>query len=593
MKIIEKISTFDECQDQVVENQPQPQIDHTQSKIYLEKSQLQYKNFNDLIKALKGQLLSTCKPNNITEHKIFVKPDIIHLVDAIINKCVLAKIIHPLNEFKSQVYIEDPETFIMRLDKDYLETIFSELCDLSTEDKVVVSIKDISYATLKVVEHLRSRLNIRLLQEMPSNYIVTNNNEIIDLISKRRLDINEFRLHYDITSVLNVNFINYSNQTKEQKLKSTLHRQIINRIMEDWSGGIQDKQKLLWQISYAVVQNDNHDKFFIIIGGGGNGKSAFTTILSKLAGHKNVVYANIHQFNDPNAINEIGPHTRVVIGDDAATNHKVNDVALSNLKTLTTHQTLSVAVKYEKNKLIRTKAVIIQCTNTDLNFYESNSALTSRAVVFEWTNEDFRSKKSELTFDLDELIKDQSFIDEFFMMCIEKVEDFKQFTIPESVKDATINMIESNDSIEDFLNEIIDDINGYREVPISVLYQSYIDWFKLINPKGIPMKLQTFTKHLKSKETKFGFNVSDQRKRFATHQNKNSFIDLFKLEFNQEILKLMQTYIAFDNCITQQEIDDFLNKQHPVDNLSTRDVQIIRQACYDQQNRFLKAIYEI
>lgn len=285
--------------------------------------------------------------------------------------------------------------------------------------------------------------------------------------------------------------------------------------------------------------------------------------------------------------------TRVIIGDDAATNHKISDTALSNLKSIVSEDPLSVNVKYSHNTIVKTRALFIQGTNTDISFFENNPAIKARTLVINWTDTDFRSKASELTFELDTLMKDQLFIDVLAEICLEKVDFFKQFDIPEKVTKATDDMIESNDSILQFLNEIYTSIDGFEFIPCQILYSSYVKWLKVNNPKGGIMKSHSFAKSLSRYEDIFHFKVSskDDRRRFQSHPQMRSLMNILDDEENSIKLKLPQYFLITDNPITTEELENFNPDLKSVDELTDRESQIARLLIFQYQRTDVMSKY--
>ena len=583
------VSLLQKSQVKLNKNQDQNQL----NLLVESKTQYDYNNFTKLLEKIKSLL----KRNKLETSQVpddskivIIKPTSDELANVIQNSCDLAILIN--NHLSiNQLFIEDPDTKLMTSNITFFEKILSNLVVKDKESMFLIKIDDISRTAQKVVSHLRHRSTIRRLQQIPTKYLITKNNQILDLETKEVETIDEFRLKYDCLSTSNVEIIDYSKQSIEDRTQSSVYRQIIERVMKDWSGNDKEKEYLLWQIMYSVLQNDNHGKFIVIKGPGGNGKSTYMTILSRLVGSKHVIHTNIHQFGDPNSINEINMSTRLIIGDDAATNHKISDVALSNLKSMITSNPISVNVKYEKNRIIQTNGVFIQGTNTDISFYENNPALQSRMIVFDWSTTDYRSIRSDLTFDLDDLIDKQDFINELFMLCLEKVDYFKEFNIPISVKESTNAMIESNDTIKQFLDDITEEINGFHTIPLKLLYHRFCLWFKEMNPSSGVMKFPTFLKLIQEKSASYHMTYHDKRKRFKNYDYLTSLSNILMIDDNSVFYQLQQ-YLTTKNFITQLELDNFEHSEHDNNReLSNREIQILKILIFDKHKSYLNAIY--
>lgn len=547
-----------------------------------------FKSYKHMIKSLKKELtkLSISQSANFdtnTSTKIKLNTDDIYHV--ICEHCDVA--VKRFGSFDDIVFIENPDTKLMTSNTKFFEKIITDICKTSSNDIYSFKIDDISKFTKLVVLRLSRDSSIRDFVDSSKSLFIMKNNVVIDIKSRQAMSIDDVRLHYDITSKSNVNFI------FEQTNESLINQQIITRVMKDWSSHDEEVEYLLWQIIFAVAQGQNHNKFIVIKGPGGNGKSTFMQLLSKIAGESGTKYVNIHQFGDPNSINDLDMKTRVMIGDDAATNHKISDVALSNLKSIVTGDPISLPMKYSHNVVVQTNALFIQGTNTDLSFYENNPATKSRMIKIDWSTIDFRSEKPlDITFNLDELMNKQSFIDEWMRMTLQKVEYFEDFSIPESVKRSTEEMIEENDTIKQFLDDIFYKIDGFKEIPIKTLFLLYEKWKKVTNPNSGSMKLQTFTKQLKSKESEYGFVMSDASNRKSFNDKKYMIALSNALELNVDQLDCgRQAFLSINNSITDKELEDFANQQHPISDISDRQQQMIHLLIHVKHRTDLISLY--
>ena len=552
-------------------------------------------DYNQLILNLKSELIANKKSDSS-----LIKPTLNELVKVFYCHCDMS-VLRDTSKNKT-LFIYDPRIKLMDSSISYVEQLLGDISsqfvvnksgDL-VETQFEIVIDDIKKTTQQLVMKLKNNSTIRDFEKLPSNYIVTLNDKVLDLINRKSYDLSTINKYYDIVNRNQFNFTQNQLANKENA-KTNLNQEIINRVIKDWSGNNVELENLLWQIIYAVLQNNNHDKIIILIGSGGNGKSTFMKLLRLIAGSENVIEANLHQFSDPNAINKINMSTKVVIGDDLATNCKIGSTTLSNIKSIVTGDPISVPVKYQDNTIIQTNALIIQATNTEPNLFENNAAMKSRLLVINWTNEDFRSKQTELTFNLDELMQDQSFIDDWVMMCLEKIEYFKHYDIPEIVKDATDEMIENNDTIKTFMDDIWYRINKFEKIPIKLLYVAYQKWIKDNNPKGGIMKIHTFTKELNKKSDEYGFKkISNSFRATFTSDEHVKFLKFrCGIEYD-EIDLARQPYIRSLTSVTNEEIDKFMHLVHPLDHELTDDeYQIAILTSLKYKRRDLDAIYDL
>lgn len=507
----------------------------------------------------------------------------------ILSTCDVATSVSLVNgEEMRKFYIQNPDTKIMTSSEVFIKKIIT---DISSGNNPAMEILDIIKATRQVMEKLTYDSSVRLLSILPSNYVVMKDNTVLNLTNNELLSIEEIELKYDIVNKNAVSLV--INDVLDLKTRATveLYRQIISRVMKDWSGQDKQVEKLIWEVMYSVIRNDNLEKYILIKGSGGNGKSTYMRLLSNIVGQQATKYVNIHQFGDANAINKLDLSTKVVIGDDAATNFKLNDVALSNMKSLMSHQPISVPVKYSENVVLLTNAVFIQGTNTDLSLYENNPAVSSRLVIIPWGEINFRDEKpADITFNLNELIETQLFIDTFVTMCLEKIKPFDKYTIPDVVKKATKDMIDGSDTMMQYIDEIKSDIDGYERIPLKLLYEHYRVYTKTYNPSSGVMKYQNFVKSLSEKSQKFGYTLSSNKLRFTTYHQLTSLMNI--LGVDQFDAKSQQTYIAFNNPITDNDINEFINRPiNEFEELTSRELQMLKMSIYDKQMSHLQSMF--
>ena len=94
-----------------------------------------------------------------------------------------------------------------------------------------------------------------------------------------------------------------------------------------------------------------------------------------LAGQKYTQLININRLGNSNAINSISSDTKLIVGDDLRTNAHIYDNTITNFKTLVDGNALSVDVKYEPNRIIKTNAVWLQMMTNSKNIRKYNKAI--------------------------------------------------------------------------------------------------------------------------------------------------------------------------------------------------------------------------
>lgn len=511
-----------------------------------------------------------------------------NLTQAIVDSCDIA--VQRSQNMIDQLYIYNPKSKLMTSNRAFFEQIASDLSShINFDGTEIISqlvIDDIDKIVSQSTKKL-SRLSIvRDFIPITNNYLVMKNDQVLKLDTNELIDIKDIQKDFDIFSKSSIQLVDKKALSSEDQTSVMLYENIINRIMNDWSNGDPEVEHLLWEIIYSVIQNDNHNKFIVLKGPGGNGKSSYMKLLSKISSESLTQYANIHQFGDPNAINRLDMSTRLIVGDDAATNHKISDVALSNLKSIVTGDPISLPVKYGENIVVRTNALFIQSTNSDLSFFENNPAVKSRALVIHWTTTDYRSERpADITFNLEALLENSLFIDTWATMCLNKISSLDEFTIPQVVKDSTNEMIESNDTIKQFLDDIYSQVDTFEYLPIKLMYDAYSKWIKENNPKGGVMKLQTFTKLIEQHSKSFGFKLShnEDRKKFKVYGSITSLLRILNV---QDSNLDRQRYLKPSKSLTKSQLEkfDYSKLSLSEDELTDRDIQILTRLAFDHQN---------
>lgn len=280
----------------------------------------------------------------------------------------------------------------------YIKNPDNNLYDLFTNRKLKKYIKwiadyfgrqsrDLAKLALKVMDELctgaaakddgeKDELHAIKFTSHPSNYILAYNG-IFDNKTKQFYVVGS-KKYINLTekyTFLNNPTFNY-NSSPVDKTK----RDLYNVFIDDLSGGNPEIRLLLEQGLYSIIEGNGRHKYFMISGDPGIGKSTLGRIMTALANKANVQTLSIDKLGRDNAINTISPETRLIIGDDLKNNAYLNDDAITNYKTLVDGQAISVEVKYEPNRVIKTNATWVQMMNEPPRIYENGRAITDRTI---------------------------------------------------------------------------------------------------------------------------------------------------------------------------------------------------------------------
>ena len=354
--------------------------------------------------------------------------------------------------------IDTLKTYIKMI-ADYFGRHFRDLTKLSFKVMVelctAASIKENSKNKNK---NKNNKFDAKKFAPHPSNYILAYNG-IFDNKTKQ-FHVVGSKKYLELTekyTFLNNPTFNY-NASPVDKTK----RDLYGTFMNDLSGGNPEIRLLLEQGLYSIIEGNGRHKYFMISGDPGIGKSTLGRIMEALANEENVKILNIDKLGRDNAINTISPQTRLIIGDDLKNNAYLNDDAITNYKTLVDGRAISVEVKYEPNRVIKTNATWVQMMNEPPRIYEDNEAITDRTIFIHLKGTNHRNETDkaakEMAKRLDEYlgkenndIINQEFIDEIASYLLDTIEPFDKFDIPEEIKQSTKNMVAENNWMRQFI----------------------------------------------------------------------------------------------------------------------------------------------
>lgn len=463
-----------------------------------------------------------------------------------------------------------------------------------------IDIKDINY-TAKDISIRLAKTPINLYKEpirklnLPPNHIILTRNSVVNLEEMEySYDINAFG-QYQFINILDFNILNENEVNKTQL-------EIVKRIMRDWSDGNPEKEYLLKQIMLAAVEGNGRETLHLIIGDGGNGKSSFLNIIETLVGENYNVNLEMHEYMDDNKYTNISLDTKAIIGHDLGSNLKMSESYISRWKKLITGEPFLVNVKYKEDRYVQCHGVKIQSTNTEAQIYENTPAVKRRLNVIKWTNQNFSelstseslTKLIEENADFYEAVLHYLFIDMIY---------FDKFIVLDEVIEATENMVNNADSIYQFVQYLDDnEIFTIPVLPTSYLYDMYIKWLYDENPGSKPLKQTKFTQRIKTILSKFGYNLSDKRRKIKYLKPTEFSFELIKLlgylppntkECNST--KLMHVYENKNIIITDEEIDTIKNKLNTitVEQLSLRDSHIINELAKDYYSEAIELLEDL
>ena len=168
--------------------------------------------------------------------------------------------------------------------------------------------------------------------------------------------------------------------------------QCINAWLDEATRGNAEHKQMLLHFAAAVLRGRNDlQKFLHLIGGGGSGKSTFTTLLSALIGESNTVNLNLLDLEDKHEIARIFGKRLLLLPDQDKASKK-----MSNFKRLTGQDKLSGRRLFENGFEFVFGGLTVMTSNAPVFHSHLGSWLTRRGVVIPFEYECPPQKKRDL-----------------------------------------------------------------------------------------------------------------------------------------------------------------------------------------------------
>ena len=429
-------------------------------------------------------------------------------------------------------------------------------------------IKTTANRALKDVDNYikHSKSLIRKANLPPKNLVKTQNC-IIDLKSKETYQFDDDAVKdYDFIDSIRYSLYEIS-EVNQDKLN------IVKQILNDWSQSDEDVLKIMKQLAFSCIEGDGRGVQIILKSEGGDGKSTFNRILSKLSDPSLTITINLDEYKDDNIMNKIQPSTKFIVGDDLSSNFSMSKKSLARLKTLVDGGSINVNEKFMPNKTVQSNALKIQNTNTDVRFFENNAAIQDRILYIEWPHYNFRQNQST-EFNLDQLTgkkgpADKEFMEAFLSYIVNTTEYFTKFSITDKMKNDLLNTLDANDVVVQHLNELEEmGVLNYNMIVFNVIYAHYKDWLNFSNPGSKPLKQIEYTKRMKKLLRDYGYN--EDAKRTIRNINKQDFdLNLFDNIYYDESKK--SNVVMKPKVDVENQLDEF---HFNLKNKSIEDIKI-------------------
>lgn len=178
------------------------------------------------------------------------------------------------------------------------------------------------------------------------------------------------------------------------------YSELIDDFMKFISNGDPEVMKQLYEIAgYCLVRKNNFHKFFILVGGGGTGKSTYCNILRRMFKPKYVTKVALSQFDQDYYLSML-IDSMINIDDDASNEKILKDAG--RFKSAVAGMPITVRPIYSEPIDLECRATIIVCSNSMPRIQDDSEGLYRRMLLVELNNRiknpdrDFEKKITDL-----------------------------------------------------------------------------------------------------------------------------------------------------------------------------------------------------
>jgi len=283
------------------------------------------------------------------------------------------------------------------------------------------------------------------------------------------------------------------------------------------------KQKILLLqelFGYCLLPETSHQKFFLFVGNGANGKSLILDVLSSIIGAGNISSAMLNRLNNP--YNRAELHNKLI---NLSSEMKAEDtISDGYLKAIVSGDVIEARHIYGRPFSFRPYARLIGATNKLPNLLDTSHGFKRRAIILKFDR--IFSEKEQDKKRLEKLKGELSGILRWAVQGYQRLQKNQEFTIPPSCKRELDEYMIDSDPVRQFVEEqFVHDKKG--SITATPLYLIYAEWAK---KRGFhKFNLINFGKKLKA----LGFK-----------KRKTKGVEVWCLKFNS---KFHDCNVTYDN----------------------------------------------
>lgn len=341
----------------------------------------------------------------------------------------------------TKLYVYDDGVYVM-LDNDKLnELVMGELRN----------------TTRNMRQELKEYINnfAPVTQQTNYNYILFKNC-IFDVMNNKMLPITP--------DYIFLNRINHNYNPDAQAVD------VVNQVFHNLSCGDEEVSTLLKEIiGYTFYRRNKMRKFFVLVGGGRNGKSTYLDMIENLISSSNVARVDLKELATDKFASQLLTDKLVNIGDD------VDKEFISNtgvLKKLVTGETIIAQKKGQDQYPMTYYGKLLFSCNDIPRINDKTEGMKSRMVIVPF-NADFTNQPN-IPF-VDELLQEPAAMEYILKISLDAFMEVLQrgaFTMPQEVTRVTEQYHHDNDSVTQWLEEY-GEIDQKRIKDVYMAYSLY------------------------------------------------------------------------------------------------------------------------
>jgi len=261
----------------------------------------------------------------------------------------------------------------------------------------------------------------------------------------------------------------------------------------------QDKTKaVLEAFGYTLMNNCRHEKFFICVGGGGNGKSVLLNVLKYVLSSKNHCSIPPSKFGNAFSVAQLDGRLANIVSELPAKSVLPDDM----VKLMASGEGVQVEHKNQDPFTLESIATTWVAANALPHSADVSDGLFRRAVVLEFNN---KFSPSDASHDVNLIDKLKAEVVGIIRMALEAYAKatVTGFTMPASSEAALYAWRETVDQVREFINSECE-VNTEERISLKALFSNYLAWHIQEQPSVHPVARREFGKRVKANGFKQG-----------------------------------------------------------------------------------------